>query len=54
MFSEVKPFSEYTPVFHTQIQVFVCVRSYIVNMVENDARCTDKNVKILVRYQWMG
>ena len=24
------------------------------NMVENSARCSDKNVKILVRYQWIG
>ena len=25
-----------------------------VNMVENGAHCSDKNVKILVRYQWIG
>ena len=24
------------------------------NMVENGARCSDKNIKILVRYQWIG
>ena len=24
------------------------------NMVENGARYSDKNVKILIRYQWIG
>ena len=33
---------------------FTLWKALDANMVENGARCSDKNVKILVRYSWIG
>ena len=41
-------------VCYNELWSYYVMESSNANMVENGARCSDKNVKILVRHQWIG